>query len=329
MTFALVGPLCLCLLAAVPARGTKLEQGQKAFSEGDYSAAIKALDLAALEGSELEKVQLLRAQCFAAQQDFARAEEAFGLALEANPEASLDPARVDPSVVRVLDGLRARTKGVVAVRSTPPGAIVWLDGKEMGSTPVDLHTPIGRHKVEARWPGTAPVSSDVLSRSRRDTWLVMVQGAASLSPEPVEPTEKPGINVHPFAEVRGQLETGGGIYGVMEIGGGIELKYFRAGLHLRLAHCCDSTEPNFGATVRAGLVVPVLPRLSAFVEGELPMIFGGSVAVGVGASGGVEWHAFRFLGLFVAMGGRHFIDPALFNNVDRFELSIGVRLRLP
>jgi hypothetical protein len=322
MTIALVGPLCLCLLAAAPSRLSKLEQGQKAFGEGDYSVALKALDQAAAEGADLEKVQLLRAQCFAAQQDFGRAEEAFALALEANPEASLDPTRVDPSVVKVLDGLRARTKGTVVVRSTPPGAVVFLDGKEIGPTPVDLQTVIGRHKVEAKWPGGGGANSDVLTRARRETYLVLVQGEATGAPGPLEPGEEKGSGIRPFAEVRGLLETGGGVYGAMEIGGGIELKYFRAGLHLRLV-------PNFGLSPRVALVVPVIPKLSAFVEAEVPMIFENSVAVGLGASGGVEWHVFRFIGAFIAIGGRHFFDNPIFINNDRFELSVGVRLRLP
>ena len=323
MTIALVGPLCLCLLTAAP-RLSRLEQGQKAFGEGDYSAALKALDQAAAEGASLEKVQLLRAQCFAAQQDFGRAEEAFALALEANPEASLDPARVDPSVVRMLDGLRARTKGTVVVRSTPPGAVVSIDGKDVGKTPVDLQTTIGRHKVEVTWSGGGTAASDVLARARLQTYLVLVQGeTVSGPPAPVEPgpDEKRG-GIHPFAEVRGQLETGGGVFGALEIGGGIELKYFRVGVHLRLV-------PNFGVSPRAALVVPLLPVLSAFVEGEVPLIIGSSVAFGLGASGGVEWHPLRFLGAFIAVGGRHFFDNTMFINNDRFELSVGVRLRLP
>jgi len=325
MTIALVGPLCLCLLAAAPARLSRLEQGQKAFAEGDYSAALKALDLAAGEGADLEKVQLLRAQCFAAQQDFGRAEEAFALALEANPEASLDPARVDPSVVKVLDGLRARTRGTVSVSSTPPGAVVSLDGKEQGPTPIELKTVIGRHKVEVKWPGGGTAESSVLARARRDTYLVLAQGAPSAATGlPAEPGagEAKSSGVHPFGEVRGLMEVARGVFGAMEIGGGIELKYFRAGLHLRLV-------PDFGLSPRAALVVPVIPALSAFVEAEVPMIFGSSVAVGLGASGGVEWHPFRFVGGFLAIGGRHFFDNPLFINNDRFELSVGVRLRLP
>lgn len=323
MTLYLAVPLALALLTAAPSRLSKLEQGQKSFADGDYAAALKALDAAAVDGSDLEKVQLLRAQCFAAQQDFSRAEEAFALALEANPEASLDPARVDPSVVKVLDGLRQRTRGTVKVTSTPPGAAVLLDGKEVGAAPLDLVTGIGRHKVEAKWPAGAATLGDVLVRGRRETYLVLVQGAVTNVPAPPDPgADKTTIGIHPFADVRGLLETGGGVYGAMEIGGGIELKYFRAGVHLRLV-------PQFGVTVRAALVVPVVASISAFVEGEVPMIINNGFAVGLGAIGGAEWHVFKFLSLFLGIGGRHFFDNPIFINNDRFEGTLGVRLRLP
>src|SRR5262249_29388504 len=68
------------------APGTKLEQGQRAFNEGQLDAALKLLDAAAAEGGEaatVEKVQLLRGQCLAARADFSKAEEAFAFALDA------------------------------------------------------------------------------------------------------------------------------------------------------------------------------------------------------------------------------------------------------
>src|SRR4051812_11238020 len=97
--------------AAAKPQGTRLEQGQRAFSEGQLDVALKLLDGAAAEGGDaatVEKIQLLRGQCLAARQDFAKAEEAFALALDANPEASLDPGKVDPAVVKLLESMRAR-----------------------------------------------------------------------------------------------------------------------------------------------------------------------------------------------------------------------------
>ena len=164
-------------------------------------------------------------------------------------------------------------------------------------------------------------------RGRRETYLVLVQGAVTSVPAPPDPKagekDKDAIGIHPFADVRGLVETGGGIFPAMEIGAGIELKYFRAGVHLRLV-------PEFGVTVRAALVVPVIAALSAFVEGEVPLIYKSNVlAVGLGAVGGFEYHLFKFIGVFAGVGGRHFFENTQFINFDRFELDFGVRLRLP
>lgn len=323
MTFALVGSLCLSLLAAAPGKGSRLEQGQKAFADGDYAVALRSLDAAVVEGADLEKVQLLRAQCFAAQQDFAHAEEAFGLALEANPEASLDPTRVDPSVVKVLDGLRARTRGIVTIHSTPPGAVVSLDGKELGPAPLEATTVIGRHKLEARWPVGPGAASEVLVRPRRETYVEWVQGPATVTNNP-DPIVHEASIVHPFGEARGFGEVGGGLLGGVELGGGVELKFFRVGLDLRLA-------PFFGLNLRVGLVVPLIDILSLFVEAEVPVVFPANGALaGIGGDGGVEWHPLRFLGVFLALGGRHYFaleNPIL--NVDRVIFSGGIRARVP
>jgi hypothetical protein len=319
MTIALVAPLCLCILAATPSKGTRLEQGQKAFADGEYTLALKALDAAFTEGADPEKVQLLRAQCFAALQDFARAEDAFALALEANPDASLDPTRVDPSVVKMLDGLRARTRGTVVVRSTPAGAEVTLDGKSLGAAPLEAQAVIGRHKLEAKWADGSLASTELLVRPRREIHLEWVQGVGAAGP--VVTAEDHGL--HPFGKIRAPLVVGGGFAGAFEMGVGFELPYFQAGLDLRLF-------PNFGATPRAGLVVPLVPVFSAFVDADVPLMFvNDGVAVGIGGEGGIEWHPFRFLGVFAAIGGEHFFTHPGFINVDRLTLAAGVRIRKP
>ena len=157
LALLLTGPVSKAAKPDVP----RLEQGQKLFAQGDFDAALKMLDAAAIEGGEpatLEKVQLLRAQCLAARQDFARAEEAFALALDANPETTLDPTRVDPTVVRILESVRARLTGSLVIGSNPPGARPVMDGKEIGLAPQTIAAPAGKHKLEAQW-GDGPLQA--------------------------------------------------------------------------------------------------------------------------------------------------------------------------
>src|SRR5262245_58580048 len=139
MTLPLAVSLALWLSApaAPPPKPapTKLEQGQKAFAEGQFDAALKALDAAAQESSDpatLERVHLLRGQCFAARHDFTKAEDAFAAALLANPEGALDPGKVDPSVVKLLESMRARSSGTLSFMSSPDNAGVFVDGADAG-----------------------------------------------------------------------------------------------------------------------------------------------------------------------------------------------------
>lgn len=324
--------LTALLLAAAPAGKSKLEQGQKAFNQGEFELALKALDAAAAETSDpaaLERIHLLRAQCFGARQDFIRAEEAFALALEANPEAALDPARVDPSLVKVLDALRARTKGALVVHSQPEGAGLKLDGAPFGKAPQTAQVPIGRHKLEIQYEGAPAVTAEVVVRTRGAALVEVVQAPGTALPADA-PTEK---KVRPFADVRGMFETGTP-EGGLEVGGGIEVPWFRLGVYVRVLAV-------FEIIPRVSLVVPLpLPNtsqtFSTFIEAEVPVAIadlGSRVGLGVGLGGaiGAEWGPWKWIGLYAQLGGRYFfmIYSPTYAVQGRFTASGGVRLRLP
>jgi hypothetical protein len=317
----LTGPATKAARADAP----KLEQGQKLFAAGDFDGALKMLDAAAVDGGEpatMEKVQLLRAQCLAARQDFARAEEAFALALDANPDTTLDPTRVDPTVVRILESVRARLTGSLVVGSTPPGATLFLDGKGAGVAPQTLAVPAGKHKLEARW-GEGPMQAlELQMRPRRETRVEWVQGAAAppvggglLEPRPIRP----------FADLRGMLEpaTSGFVSGGLEVGGGVELSWFRIGLFARLY-------PNFGVTPRFQLALPVLENMNVLIEAALPFTFlPDGLGLGFGGGGGAEYYPWKWIGAYVLIGGRHHILWPGRNDNTAFTATVGIRLRVP
>lgn len=328
-------PLLALLLLAAPGRPTRppegrLEQGQRLFTSGDFEAALKALDAAAQESGEpatLERVHLLRAQCFAARQDFGRAEEAFALALEANPEAALDPARVDPTVVKLLDATRARLQGTLTVVSHPAGAEVTVDGRAASAAPLSLQLGVGRHRLEARWPEGEPAAAEVLVRPRRDTRVEYVQGPARgvAAPAPQGPEQR---RVGPIGDFRFAPE-----FSLtpmvnpilpLELAAGVEFSWFRATVAVRVY-------PKLGLTPRFAFALPVLEQLGVVLELGMPVMFGTSLGVlelGIAANVGLEYFPLRWAGLFAMVGGRYYlIRPA--NDATALDATVGLRFRMP
>jgi hypothetical protein len=323
-------------LAPAPApavKGTRYEQGQKLFNQGDFEAALKQLDLAAQEERDpavLERLHLLRGQAFSARQDFMKAEDAFGLALEANPEASLDPARVDPTVVKLLESVRTRLAGTLVLNATPSTATLLLDGKPLGPAPQTVQASIGRHKVEARFGDEAVPPVEFVLKARREVRVEFVQGKPPppviVTPPPTVPEEKP---IRPMGEVRGVFEVppkpGADTAGAIEIGGGLDTKFVRAGVAVRLF-------PYFGVVPRIALVVPAVGNLNAFVELQVPIWLtrpSGGIGVGVGGAAGVEYWVVPFIGAFAQVGGHYLILNPMRGDSTAFVASAGVRLRAP
>ena len=322
--------LALLLVTAVPAgvssRSPKFELGQKLFNQGEIDSALKALDAAIQETAEpgqLEKIHLLRAQCFGARQEFGKAEDAFALALEANPDTSLDPSRVDPVVVKLLESVRLRLTGLVVMNSSPPGAVLYVDGKSTGVAPQTMNVPVGKHKLEARWGDGPLTATDVTVRPKRELRIEWVQSKSATVSGPVV-TER---QLTPFGDVRGTLEIasvqGAPVRAGLDVGGGFEVSYFRLGLWARVF-------PYFGVAPRFAFFVPVIDRVNVFLETWVPIWFrNGGVALGIGAAGGGEFSIQKWLGVFLQIGGEHlFLNPNAADDTH-FIATAGARLRLP
>jgi hypothetical protein len=186
--------------------------------------------------------------------------------------------------------------------------------------------------VEIAYPGVPAVTAELVVRTRGATSVEVVQapGATVVAPDAPLAERKVG----PFADVRGMFESGTP-EGGLEVGGGIEVPWFRLGIYVRVLAV-------FEIIPRVSLVVPLpLPmstqRVSAFIEAEVPLAIadngGGRVGFGVGLGGaiGAEWNPWRWLGVYAQLGGRYYflIYSPTYATPGRFTASGGVRLRLP
>ena len=65
-------------------------------------------------------------------------------------------AQLGHAAAEAVVGHRIERAGVLAVRSLPAGALVYVDGMERGATPVDLTLPEGDYALELRMSGMSP-----------------------------------------------------------------------------------------------------------------------------------------------------------------------------
>ncbi|HCF56909.1 MAG TPA: hypothetical protein DFS52_02795 [Myxococcales bacterium] len=316
----------------------RFDTAQTAFEEGDFESALSELRAAASLAKDdalLTEIHLLRGRCYAAFGDTNRANEAFTSALEFDPEARLDPARVRPSVVELLDGLRERLQAELSIRSSHSGALVFFDGKAIGVAPLRTSVPIGKHEVEVRTPDGAlwkkqPVT--IRARQAHELYVPLQEQAPEPVPGPVAETpkvfgldeQKPRVDpasmkaaaeqddavrrVRFFADLRAAVEPmvdPVGVGGAFGVGvGGRDL--------LASVHGSYDGE-DFGASLR------VTARLSKllWIVGlhaalEAPAVFLDSgFGLGAGIAGGLDFAATRWLELFLEGSyRRYFLLPA-------------------
>lgn len=317
----------LLVIAAPPIPGkAKFTAAQSQFNRGAFDRSLELSEQAREEASDpklLSQIHLLRGQTYGAMRDLVSAEAALAQALEQDPEATLDPNRVDPAVVSLLNGLRQRLRGTLVVTADKPNVKVTYDGRPVAAR---AQVPIGRHKVEVktadgRFAGSREVVVRVGKVEQVSLTLEEVPQGAWAGGEDIGGPVLFGFG-KPLADLRLQFDPlqwaeGAGI----EVGGGLQAQYLRASVHFRVF-------PQFGLTLRGALTVPVMERLRAYVELELPIIFyAPSVAIGLGGAGGVDYSINKWLGLFGQVGARHFFLTPFDDN--RLTLQGGARLRLP
>jgi hypothetical protein len=81
-------------------------------------------------------------------------QELIALAIALDPDRPITLAEFSPDVVAAFDAARSLTPPLQHVRVAvePPGAIVSIDGKEVGHAPIEAEVPRGQHVVVAQLP---------------------------------------------------------------------------------------------------------------------------------------------------------------------------------
>jgi hypothetical protein len=152
---------------------------QTQFYQGDRAAAERAVPEMLVEIERLPPsaerwkmavaALLLQSQIDRERGKQDAADEAFRRVLRLEPAFQLDPDYFAPSIRKHFDKLRtelARSrKEALAVRSSPSGAEVFLDGKRMGQTPFSGEVPPGTYQVILDKDGLSSFAHGVIVKS--------------------------------------------------------------------------------------------------------------------------------------------------------------------
>jgi hypothetical protein len=170
-----------------------------AAQSGLAAARREAEALVALPGgAELCATAALRLGAVLLYRKLPEATPSFALALALDPDRPITLAEFSPDVVAAIEAVRTAPAPLqsVHVATRPAGAIVSLDGRELGAAPLDAQVPRGPHLVVARAPLHRPVVQAVAVDSPAAVELALdsdetaVQLAAGAEPGLTGPAEQ-------------------------------------------------------------------------------------------------------------------------------------------
>jgi tetratricopeptide (TPR) repeat protein len=266
--------MSLLLAAASPvAENRDLDAALQSLSEADFEAALAHVETGlrqVRDEAQLAQLRLVQGEVYAALRQYAQMETAFARALEANPDARLDPERVQPTVVALFESLRGRLQGTLSIDVDPAGAEVRLDGRELGQAPWRGPVPIGTHMLEVG-SGRTPFQVKVRPGQTEQVRVVL----------PAGPTEQP-----PFISslaFSAQLRAAFGLSPTS--GAGLEAGARLAGTYV-FGELNATAGSRFGAAIRLGAQAPGLVgpvTLSLSLDGYAlggPALFGGGLSAG-------------------------------------------------
>jgi tetratricopeptide (TPR) repeat protein len=169
-------------------------QGQQLFRQGDFTNAQRSFE-DAYRAVPNPVVLLSIAECQVRAEEYGNALATLRQYLKEKPNAP-DRAQVESQI----SNLEAKP-GSVSIESTPPGAVIWVDGENTGYlTPNEISIRAGSHAISLTASGYESTEKqvDVAIGSRQRLSLTLTPLAPAVAAEetssdtPSEPVEEPG-----------------------------------------------------------------------------------------------------------------------------------------
>ncbi len=162
MRTATIAAIGILLLTAPPASGDDpveearrlFDQGVAAVADRDFEAALAAF-IRSYELNPAPTAAFNAALCHRELEDYPTAVRELRRLLDAD-EAGLSPGR-RARAHELIEEMAPRV-GMLRVRVGDPGAIVRIDGEDVGRSPIEetFYLEPGSHDVEVRWGGSEP-----------------------------------------------------------------------------------------------------------------------------------------------------------------------------
>jgi hypothetical protein len=205
--------------------------GKKAYDKGDYTAAFDGFR----EANDKIPAPITSYYMASSLDRQGKTEEALKAyeTLLGDPEiAKLDEDKRQDAQMRLGD-LKAKLMGVVNLTTTPPGAMVTVDGEaQVGETPMELKLKPGAHKIAVTASGFQPKELELTvgGGEKRDESVTLDQKsqapaeAAPAAPPPPPPPpppeskkEKNLVPAYVTLAIAGASAIVGGVFGVMAL----------------------------------------------------------------------------------------------------------------
>jgi|GEM_PF-2652402 hypothetical protein len=127
-----------------------LRQAISHYARGDFDETLALLRRVVAQPGARNRVAqayLYVGLTYAAQDKPSESVAAFSWALTYVPTIQLDPARFKPSHIELLRKAQAQGRGEVKVSADVADAVVQVDGRQLGTTPLSIWLPLGKHQI--------------------------------------------------------------------------------------------------------------------------------------------------------------------------------------